>query len=115
MVDATKPYQRTLSQRLAADARKQELQAHGRFQAAIGRALEHLANELSNVEASRQQLKEHVGQPEVLIRLSTGDPVRIFHDAARPCGRVHDPSSFRSEFRGLALERGLRPCSACGG
>ena len=53
----------------------------------------------------------------VLIRISSGPEVEIFHHPQRPCGRVTGRGRFRSNFKSIgttvAMGRGLQPCSGC--
>lgn len=85
-------------------------------EAAVRDAVSKLARVDKRLQVLDTKLKRHKGtkgQPTVLVRVSPGPTVEIFHSAERPCGRVGVRANFDEVMLGEAVRRGLRGCSAC--
>lgn len=66
-----------------------------------------------NLDAEIDAHKGRRGQAAVLVRRTAGPRVEIYHSAQHPCGRAANRSSFQQILLGEAVDRGLRPCTAC--
>lgn len=71
--------------------------------------------DLKGLDAEIEAHKGRKGQPAVLVRRTAGPTVQIYHSAEDPCGRATNRRSFQQILLGEAVDRGLRPCSACAG
>lgn len=108
-----------------------ELAALQQFRAEVVSAIRRLDEQLTHVYALANYPRDDSGDiaspegggfaaavpQEVLVRSSPGPKVEVFHSVEAPCGRVHRKGGAADAFRATsltrALERGLRPCSAC--
>ncbi len=102
--------------RMRALANREET-AYRTHHAAISAAQKALERKLRRIEALRKELARRTDEAEVLVRNSPGPRVEIFHSATEYCGRVNAAAVKRDKYDRLfiseALERDLRPCSAC--
>lgn len=96
---------------------KRELDAHRQYRRAVVAAGRTLTTKLDAIKAELAKLDRYENDPEVLVRNGPGPAVEIFHAAGDYCRRVTAAAVARGRydrmFLGEALERGLRPCSAC--
>jgi hypothetical protein len=76
-----------------------------------------LNGKLRRIETAREALAGREDEDEVLVRNTPGPIVEIFHAATDYCGRVSAEAIRRGKYDRLfiseALDRELRPCSAC--
>lgn len=84
---------------------------------AISDAQKKLGRKLKGIETEREAIAGRTDEAEVLVRNSPGPTVEIFHAATGHCRRVNASAIRRGRYDRLflseALERDLRPCSAC--
>lgn len=104
------------------DERKQALyrrrrEAHKQHSDVVRSATEELDLELVEINAQLKKLKDLALDPLVLVRISPGPAVEVYHSSQNPCGKVNPTMVDRGRFNemplGEALSLGLRPCTAC--
>ena len=87
------------------------------FEQKIGAAHTELLAELGRIRERLQQVFNVKGELPVLIRITPGPEVTIYHSATHPCGRVTGRHRDRGNYRQLlereARARYLTRCSAC--
>lgn len=85
---------------------------------AVRTATAELDNVLERVDRRLDQLKTWAHDPPVLVRNGPGPAVEVYHSLDDPCGKVNPVMVEAGRFDvmplGEAVNRGLRPCSACG-
>lgn len=103
-------------ERMRALAAKEQT-AYRTHHSAISAAQKALNGKLRRIEAAREALAGRDDEDEVLVRNTPGPTVEIFHAATDYCGRVSAQAIRRGKYDRLfiseALDRDLRPCSAC--
>jgi hypothetical protein len=94
-----------------------ELRALRTHQKLVEAAQRTFRNKMRRINAERQRLVGHENDPEVLVRTGPGPTVEIFHDATEYCRRVNPNAVAAGRYDRLllfeALNRDLRPCTAC--
>ena len=95
----------------------EELAALQRFRADVLSALRRLDEDLATTVQVQAQEMRAQEPDEVLVRRTAGPAVTVFHHPTRSCKRVVGKNRSRDSFkvlrRSVALDRGLKPCTAC--